>query len=385
MAKNTFRDQAAAANEAKRAATELTTAFERLGTAAASAALNVGGAFAGVAASVKLFNPGIVSQFTMELRNLGAAIGSVLEPVIRQATGWFSRLNEQITSLSPATKQLIAAVTALGISFTISRQLVNMLAPAISAMAAIASAAISIVMAKGLALNTVLGGIPLVIGGIVTAITTLLGLGAGLGVFGEAFGGMNSQLKPLADLGKAISNMFRAWVPLFRELAIVAAQALTPVFEAIARGTVIMINFGARLLQTIGSMMMAARIFPGIGAMLYDLGARILNGGGSGGGKTYAAGTPQWMAVDEASRRAQAAAFGSSRVDEQQLGQLQAINNNTTTMIGLLGQNGGSTSGPISGLLGISPETRDAINAFMMAAMGNMRSGVHAMLRPLTQ
>lgn len=333
----------AAMSAQSRAVKAFSGVFDQMAKVATGAFIGIGAALGGITAAVQLFNPAIVQRFTWELRNLGAAFGRMLQPVIEQATKFVIRLNEAITNMSPGAKRLVATISALGASFIMARSAVGLLMPVVAAFGALAGAVITALIAKGAALNIALAGIPAIIGAVVTLFGALATGAVTLGIYGEAFGDMAGSGSGLREISAAFKEIFNTLKPVFKVM-MEGFASFSPLFVVAAKGIVFQIKV---MIVALGALSLAAaavgeafsRMFGGRGGQIAAAWARLqsmLNPQQETGrgNRTFAAGQASWEQVDEAGRRAIAAAFSVGRESEEQqmVRHLDHIDTSTSTM-----------------------------------------------------
>lgn len=330
-----------AVGKTQAAVSSLASAFGKMGAAAASAVVSVGASFAGLAASVALFNPALVNRFTWELKNLGAALGNIVQPIIASATSWFIRLNTWLTNLSPTTKKLIATVTALGTSFVLVAKFTALLTPALAALGAVTSAVLTIIITKGTAANVLLAGVPALVGLLTTAISGLITLVGGLAAYGSIFGDMAGGAGAFAEVTAALKEAFVELSPLLG-IALDMAKAMGPLFAASVKLAVVSIKvMVAALAPLIVSMSVLVDLMQSLatGTLAFGVTSAAIGGfadffsgkkdSKKNGGQTFAAGQAGWESVDAAWRRATTSAL-STPGDDKQLGFLQSIAESAT-------------------------------------------------------
>lgn len=116
-------------------------------------------AFAGIVSAVvglgALASPAMFQQFSLAMRDLGAVVGQMLLPVFDLLIKVIRGVADWIVNLSPATKSLVTALAFLALGFGVT------------------TVAVYALVAAFTALNTVSGGILIVIGAVVTALAGL--------------------------------------------------------------------------------------------------------------------------------------------------------------------------------------------------------------------
>ncbi|MBX9628091.1 MAG: hypothetical protein K2X82_30115 [Gemmataceae bacterium] len=183
-------------------------------TAAAAAGMVFLGAIEGMVGSfqrlahyVELFDPGLVYQFNVAVRDMGAAIGSNLTPLIRSATEVVKTLGDAFAGTGPQTKRMISAVLAAGIAFTA------------------AAAAATVV---GMAVTFATGGLSAVVAGV-----------AGLAVYGSG----SKTASPLAPLMDMFTSAIEPIAAVFMSLV----GAVTPVVTIVVQIVTILVRLGVVL------------------------------------------------------------------------------------------------------------------------------------------
>lgn len=161
------------------------------------------GSFNQLSQSVELYDPGKVFLFNLAVRDLTATIGSVLSPIITQATQLMRTLGAVIDGAGPHAKAFGAAMVAAG-----------------SAMVAATVAAVAL----SAAVNSATFGLAATIG----AVTGLAAGGASFVAFADDTG------QVIESLGELFSE-FTVIADMVGETFIMLAQASEPLLTAIAQ------------------------------------------------------------------------------------------------------------------------------------------------------
>lgn len=229
---------AANAQKASGALTAFTVTFDRMITGLGN----------GLQKFISLANPAVVIQFNLALNNAMSAMGRVLIPVMQRFTTIIQMLGNAIESLSPQSKQLIAALAsgggiaaAFGAIATAGTLLIRVLGiwPALIGAVAAAFAGLLVNTADGKQLmasfSALLKQVGSVFEEIAKALLPIVNSVAGpmLKTMGELFqqmgGVIGRVLMTLAPGLKAVGELFMAIIPVLAELN----RAAMPLAEAV--------------------------------------------------------------------------------------------------------------------------------------------------------
>ena len=161
---------------------------------------------ANVAAYTALYNPAATKLFELAVRDLNASIGQALLPVLKVGTAAVKSLADGFAGMSPAAKQLLAALVAAGVGAAVTAALVTGLSVAFA---------------------TATGGISVAVGTLVAGAVAFAAVAAPIDRVKAAFQGFANKAVAVVDLiGDGATRVAKLFAPLLDVLSDLADSAL---------------------------------------------------------------------------------------------------------------------------------------------------------------
>ncbi len=211
---------------------------------------------------VDLFSPGTMRIYNMEVQNLGAAMGSILRPVVQALIPLLQQVNTWLTNLTPTTKAIMAAMAMGAAAIATFGSAWSMLAPLVTSAIGVIQTAIGALSVEMGVLDVESGGILPLLGLVATALVGCGGAAAfaegGLGGIGDVLEALTTAFEPIVDVaGVVVKALADALVPVVKILAD-NLKSLAPLLQLI----------GALVISQSAPFVMLAKLFAAVANVL---------------------------------------------------------------------------------------------------------------------